>query len=129
MRPRMTRPLLLGLAIAIGAACTSPPATNGPHVGSSSALASGTSPEPAVDLPEVPADKREQTLAEIAMVLLPDRHLLRRPIDDALGSRREQMTWRYECQHVATAVSLVAEGLGIAVLPRLSIDGAGSPGV
>ncbi len=50
-------------------------------------------------------------------------------IDDALGSRREQMTWRYECQHVATAVSLVAEGLGVAILPRLSIDGAGSPGV
>ena len=28
------------------------------------------------------------------------------------GRRREQMTWRYECQHVATAVSLVAAGLG-----------------
>ncbi len=85
MRPRMTRYLLLGLSIAVGAACTSPPATNGPHVGSSSALASGASPEPAVDLPEVMADKREQTLAEIAMVLLPDRHLLRRPIDDSVS--------------------------------------------
>ncbi|GGH20824.1 transcriptional regulator [Alsobacter metallidurans] len=50
-------------------------------------------------------------------------------IDDALGSRREQMTWRYECQHVATAVSLVAEGLGIAILPRLSIEGTDAPGV
>ncbi|MFO1150567.1 MAG: LysR family transcriptional regulator [Alsobacter sp.] len=50
-------------------------------------------------------------------------------IDDALGSRREQMTWRYECQHVATAVSLVIEGLAVAILPRLSVDGAGTPGV
>jgi DNA-binding transcriptional LysR family regulator len=50
-------------------------------------------------------------------------------IDDALGSRREQMTWRFECQHVATAVSLVAEGLGVAILPRLSVDGSGAPGV
>jgi DNA-binding transcriptional LysR family regulator len=39
------------------------------------------------------------------------------------------MTWRYECQHVATAVSLVAAGLGVAVLPRLSIDGSGERGV
>ncbi len=50
-------------------------------------------------------------------------------IDDALGSRREQMTWRYECQHVATAVSLVAQGLAVAILPRLSHDGAGTPGL
>lgn len=50
-------------------------------------------------------------------------------IDDALGCRREQMTWRYECQHVATAVSLVAEGLGVAILPRLSIEGSDAPGV
>lgn len=50
-------------------------------------------------------------------------------IDDALGSRREHMTWRYECQHVATAVSMVVAGLGLTIVPRLAIDGAGMPGV
>ena len=42
-------------------------------------------------------------------------------IDDALGSRREAMTWRYEAQHVATALSMAAEGIGFAVVPRLAI--------
>ena len=50
-------------------------------------------------------------------------------IDDALGSRREFMTWRYEVQHVATAVSIVLAGLALTVVPRLAIDVAGSPGL
>ena len=43
-------------------------------------------------------------------------------IDDTLGARRENVTWRYEVQHVATAVSLVAAGAGLAVLPRLAVE-------
>ncbi|MEJ1156805.1 LysR family transcriptional regulator [Prosthecomicrobium sp. N25] len=43
-------------------------------------------------------------------------------IDDALGSRREQLSWRYEVQHVHTAVSLVRAGLGMTVVPRLALD-------
>jgi DNA-binding transcriptional LysR family regulator len=43
-------------------------------------------------------------------------------IDDALGPRREQLLWGYEVQHIATAISLVAEGLGLAVVPRLAVD-------
>ncbi len=39
-------------------------------------------------------------------------------IDDALGHRREQMTWNYEVQHVASAVALVAAGIGLTVVPR-----------
>ncbi|MCZ8259238.1 MAG: LysR substrate-binding domain-containing protein [Beijerinckiaceae bacterium] len=50
-------------------------------------------------------------------------------IDDALGSRREFMTWRYEVQHVATAVSLVTAGVALTVVPRLAIDLAGAPGL
>jgi DNA-binding transcriptional LysR family regulator len=38
-------------------------------------------------------------------------------IDDALGSRREQLSWRYEVQHVATAIALVRAGLGMTVVP------------
>jgi DNA-binding transcriptional LysR family regulator len=50
-------------------------------------------------------------------------------IDDALGSRREQMSWRYECQHVATAVSMVLAGLGLTVVPRLAVDVMNTPGI
>jgi DNA-binding transcriptional LysR family regulator len=48
-------------------------------------------------------------------------------IDDALGSRSEAMNWAYEVQHIASAVSLVAAGIGLTVLPRLAIDIAGGP--
>lgn len=48
-------------------------------------------------------------------------------VDDALGSRREFMTWRYEVQHVATAASMVLAGVALTVVPRLAIDVAGSP--
>lgn len=50
-------------------------------------------------------------------------------IDDALGSRREFMTWRYEVQHIATAASMVIAGVALTVVPRLAIDVAGSPGL
>ncbi|MEI8144276.1 MAG: LysR substrate-binding domain-containing protein [Alphaproteobacteria bacterium] len=42
-------------------------------------------------------------------------------IDDALGSRRENLDWRYEVQHLATAVSLVQSGVALAVVPRLAL--------
>jgi DNA-binding transcriptional LysR family regulator len=50
-------------------------------------------------------------------------------IDDALGSRRELMAWRYEVQHVATAASMVIAGVALTVVPRLAFDVAGSPGL
>lgn len=50
-------------------------------------------------------------------------------IDDALGSRRDALLWRYEVQHVATAVSMVMAGLGLTIVPRLAIDVAGTPSV
>jgi DNA-binding transcriptional LysR family regulator len=53
----------------------------------------------------------------------------RQIIDDALGSRREDMTWRYEVQHVVSAVGLVRAGLGLAVVPQLAVNPADSPGV
>ena len=48
-------------------------------------------------------------------------------IDDALGARSEAMTWVYEVQHVASAVSLVAAGAGLTVLPRVALALAGEP--
>ncbi len=50
-------------------------------------------------------------------------------IDDALGSRRDALRWRYEVQHVTTAVSMVMAGLGLTVVPRLAIDTARTPDV
>jgi len=50
-------------------------------------------------------------------------------IDEALGARREAMDWRYEVQHLASAISLVEAGLALAVVPRLAVDAAGSAGV
>ncbi len=50
-------------------------------------------------------------------------------LDEALGPRREAMDWHYEVQHLATAISMVEAGLALAVVPRLAVDAAGSPGV
>lgn len=43
-------------------------------------------------------------------------------IDDALGSRRENVNWRYEVQHIGTAIGMVRSGVAMAVVPRLSLD-------
>jgi DNA-binding transcriptional LysR family regulator len=45
-------------------------------------------------------------------------------IDDALGSRRETLSWQYEVQRVTTAVRVVRAGLGAAIVPRLGYDAA-----
>jgi DNA-binding transcriptional LysR family regulator len=50
-------------------------------------------------------------------------------IDDALGSRRETMSWRNEVQHVATAIAMVTAGIGVAVVPKLGMAVHGLPGV
>jgi DNA-binding transcriptional LysR family regulator len=42
-------------------------------------------------------------------------------IDDALGSRKETLNWRYEVQRVTTAVALVSSGVGYAIVPKLAI--------
>ena len=48
-------------------------------------------------------------------------------LDDALGSRRDLLSWRYEVQRVTTAVALVRTGVGYAIVPKLAlqaVDGA-----
>ncbi|MDO9360244.1 MAG: LysR substrate-binding domain-containing protein [Polaromonas sp.] len=42
-------------------------------------------------------------------------------IDDAIGSMREQLRWRYETQRHALALQMVREGLGLTVVPRLHV--------
>jgi DNA-binding transcriptional LysR family regulator len=48
-------------------------------------------------------------------------------IDDALGARRESLWWRYEVQHVASAISMAAAGVGLTVVPRLSVNRSAHP--
>ena len=50
-------------------------------------------------------------------------------LDAALGARREAMAWRYEVQHLATAISLVAARVALAVVPALALEASGAPGV
>jgi DNA-binding transcriptional LysR family regulator len=50
-------------------------------------------------------------------------------IDDALGSRRELLDWRYEVQRTATAVNLVRAGLGLTILPMLAMQPSAMPGL
>jgi DNA-binding transcriptional LysR family regulator len=42
-------------------------------------------------------------------------------IDDALGPLREQLRWRYEAQRTNMAVEMVRGGLGLTVVPKLSV--------
>lgn len=42
-------------------------------------------------------------------------------IDDALGTKRDTLDWRYEVQRVSTAVSLVKAGVAATIVPRLAI--------
>jgi DNA-binding transcriptional LysR family regulator len=67
-------------------------------------------------------------LGETPLVRLSPQAANRGLIDTALGGRRETLCWRYEVQHIATAVSLVRAGLGAAVVPRLAAD-PHSPGL
>ncbi len=50
-------------------------------------------------------------------------------IDEALGNRSENMLWRYEVQHIATAVSLVQAGLALAILPEFAVTAAHVSGI
>lgn len=42
-------------------------------------------------------------------------------IDDALGPLRERLRWRYEAQHNAMALEMVRAGLGLTIVPQLSV--------
>ncbi|HKE17454.1 MAG TPA: carboxy terminal-processing peptidase [Kofleriaceae bacterium] len=80
--PRLAAAWLIAALAAAG--CASPPATQEAR---GKRTASPVSPAMAAAdrLPEVARDPRERTLAELSSVLLTEKHLLRRQIDDALS--------------------------------------------
>lgn len=53
----------------------------------------------------------------------------RRILDDALGSRRETLNWRFEVQHLQTAIALAAAGVALTVVPRLALDSVDESGL
>jgi carboxyl-terminal processing protease len=78
------RRLVGATLLALVCACSSPSSISGSQ--GQSAASSATVVEDTPDnLPEVAADPRERLLAELSTVLLTQRHLLRRPLDDALS--------------------------------------------
>ena len=68
-------------------------------------------------------------LQEVPLIRISPHTGSRMIIDDVLGSRRESLSWRYEVQHVNTAIALVQAGLGMTVIPRLAVDPAATDGL
>ncbi len=82
----LTSPALVAIVLAVG--CSSPNATIAPRSSAPAPSLADTTPPPhaaMIDLPELPADAREATLADATVALLTKQHVLRRPIDDELS--------------------------------------------
>jgi DNA-binding transcriptional LysR family regulator len=43
-------------------------------------------------------------------------------VDDGIGHLRERLRWRYEAQHNGMALEMVRGGLGLTVVPKLSVQ-------
>jgi DNA-binding transcriptional LysR family regulator len=56
------------------------------------------------------------------LIRLGPRDSARILIDEAFGAQRTALMWEYEVQHGAAAMSLVAAGVGLTILPLLAID-------
>ncbi len=77
-----------------------------------------------------PESHRFAKLKRIAWDELTDEPLIRislpsgnsMTIDDALGPLRDRLQWRYEAQHNALALDMVRGGLGLTVVPALSVQ-------
>lgn len=70
------------------------------------------------------ARKRALTWAELedlTLIRVGAKTAIRPIIDDAVSAARLTLNWQYEVQHVETAVTLVEQGLGLAVVPRIDV--------
>ena len=68
-------------------------------------------------------------LAEEPLIRISPQTGNRMIIDDALGSRRESLSWRFEVQHIQTAVSMVKAGIALTVIPRLAFNSVDERGL
>lgn len=62
---------------------------------------------------------RRSDLAGQAFAQITTQSSNRQLVDDALGEYRDQIIWRYQVQNPAMALSLVAEGAAVTILPSL----------
>jgi len=81
------------------------------------------------DVPDSLTASSWSDLVDVPLIRISPHTGNRMILDDALGSRRETLSWRYEVQHVNTAIALVQAGLGMTVIPRLALDSAPSDGL
>lgn len=63
---------------------------------------------------------RREDLVGQAFVRIRTQSINRTLVDEALGDVRDRIIWRYEVQNAATAMSLVAAGMAVTVLPKLT---------
>jgi DNA-binding transcriptional LysR family regulator len=68
-------------------------------------------------------------LADTPLIRISPQAGNRALIDDALGNRRDTLNWRYEVQHLQTAVGMVRERLGVAVVPNIAVPTPGTTGL
>ena len=67
-------------------------------------------------------------LSGCAAIRLSPSDVARQLIDQALGAQGQLLNWRYEVQQMTTAIALVGAGLGITIVPRLSVYTKRIPG-
>lgn len=60
-------------------------------------------------------------LRNLPLIRVGSKTAIRPMIDDALSAARVNLTWKYEVQHVETAVNLVEVGLGYAIVPSIDV--------
>ncbi len=75
------------------------------------------------------AELRWQDLGETDLILPARRTGNRVLIDDALARARNELKWTFETQRSSTALSLVAGGAGVAILPLSAVRKLGDPRV
>ena len=71
------------------------------------------------------ARQKKVTRADLAgqpFVRINTQSTNRQLVHDALGEHRDAIIWRYEVQNAAMAMSLVAEGAALTVLPALTAN-------
>jgi DNA-binding transcriptional LysR family regulator len=60
-------------------------------------------------------------LRDAALIRVGTKTAIRAIIDDIVAAERLAPNWQYEVQHVETAVNLVANGLGLAIVPEVDV--------
>lgn len=68
-------------------------------------------------------------LARVPLIRVSQQSGNRRIIDDALASSSEDLMWKYEAQHLQTAVAVARAGAALAVVPRMAFTAADETGL